>query len=56
MRSNFYYKSLKKVLKWISYLMHNKKYLIKRLHSAFVFSNFDMKSSFWQVQIDEKNH
>ena len=49
------YKPLNKVLQWIRYPIPNKKYLLDRLHEATIFSKFDMKSGFWQVQIDEKD-
>ena len=47
------YKPLNKVLQWIRYPIPNKKDLINRLYNATIFSKFDMKSGFWQVQIDE---
>ena len=49
------YKPLNKALKWIIYLIPNKKDLLQKLHFAFVFSKFDMKSGFWQIQIDKKH-
>ena len=49
------YKPLSKVLQWIIYLIPNKQDLLKRLHSAVVYSKFDMKSGFWQVQIKEQD-
>jgi hypothetical protein len=49
------YKTLNKALQWIRYHIPNKRDLIKRLHSTSIFLNFDMKSSFRQVQIDEKD-
>ena len=49
------YKPLNTALKWIRYPIPNKKDLLQKLHSAFVFSKFDMKSGFWQIQID-KDH
>ena len=40
----------------IGYLIHlNKKYLIQRLVKSKVFSKFDMKSRFWQIQIAEND-
>ena len=45
------YKSLNKVLEWIRYPIPNKKDLIKRLSQATIFSKFDLKSEFWQIQI-----
>ena len=49
------YKPLNKVLQWIWYLIPNKKYLINRLYNATIFSKFDMKSRFWQIQIKEED-
>ena len=48
------YKPLNKALQWIRYHIPNKKDLLDRLHEATIFSKFDMKSGFWQIQIDEK--
>ena len=45
------YKLLNKVLQWIRYPIPNKKDLIQRIYNATIFSNFDMKSGFWQIQI-----
>ena len=45
------YKPLNKILQWIRYPIPNKKNLIQRLYNATIFSKFDMKSGFWQVQI-----
>ena len=45
------YKPLNKVLQWIRYPIPNKKDLIQRIYNATIFSNFDMKSGFWQIQI-----
>ena len=50
------YKPLNKALKWIRYLIPNKKDLLQKLYSTFIFSKFDMKSRFWQVQIHPKDH
>jgi hypothetical protein len=47
-------KPLNKALKWIRYLIPNKKDLLQKLHSTFIFSKFDMKSRFWQIQIHPK--
>ena len=47
------YKSLNKVLQWIRYLIPNKQDLLKRLHSYVIYSKFDMKFGFSQVQIKE---
>ena len=49
------YKPLNKALQWIRYHIPNKKDLLDRLHEATIFSKFDMKSGFWQIQIDEKD-
>ena len=49
------YKPLYKVLEWIRYLIPNKNDLVHRLSDAVVFSQFDMKSGFWQVQISEND-
>lgn len=48
------YKPLNKVLRWICYSLPNKKDLFNKLHSAKIFSKFDMKSEYWKIQIDEK--
>ena len=40
-------------LQWIRYPIPNKKDILNRLNSAKVFSKFDMKSGFWQIQIQE---
>jgi hypothetical protein len=50
------YKPLNKALKWIRYPIPNKKEILQKLHSAFIFSKFDMKSRFWQIQIHPKDH
>ena len=49
------YKPLNKVLEWIRYPIPNKKDLVNRLSKAVVFSKFDMKSGFWQIQIRESD-
>ncbi|KAK0571502.1 hypothetical protein LWI29_017199 [Acer saccharum] len=49
------YKSLNDALQWIRYPIPNKSDLLKRLHNSNIFSKFDMKSGFWQIQIDEKD-
>ena len=49
------YKPLNKVLEWVRYPIPNKKDLVNRLDRAVVFSNFDMKSGFWQIQIKESD-
>jgi hypothetical protein len=45
------YKPLNDVLEWIRYPIPNRKDLVSRLSDALVFSKFDMKSGFWQIQI-----
>ena len=47
------YKPLNKVLQWIRYPIPNKRDLLNRLYNAKIFSKFDMKSRFWQIQIAE---
>ncbi|CAJ2679619.1 unnamed protein product [Trifolium pratense] len=49
------YKPLNKVLKWIRYPIPNKKDLLDRLNDALIFSKFDMKSGYWQIQISEND-
>ena len=49
------YKPLNKVLEWIRYPIPNKNDLVHRLSEAVVFSKFDMKSGFWQIQISEND-
>ena len=49
------YKPLKKVLEWIRYPIPIKNDLVHRLSEAVVFSKFDMKSGFWQIQISEND-
>jgi hypothetical protein len=49
------YKPLNDVLEWIKYHIPNRKDLVSRLSDALVFSKFDMKSGFWQVQIDDRD-
>ena len=49
------YKPLNKALQWIIYPIHNKKDLLDRIHEATIFSKFDMKSGFRQMQINEKD-
>ncbi|CAN4115889.1 unnamed protein product [Withania somnifera] len=49
------YKPLNKVLKWIRYPIPNKRDLLKRTFKANIYSKFDMKSGFWQIQINEKD-
>ena len=47
------YKPLNKFLEWTRYPIPNKNDLVHRLSEAVVFSKFDMKSGFWQIQISE---
>jgi hypothetical protein len=43
-------------LKWIRYLIPNKKkHLLSRLYDDTIFSKFDVKSRFWQIQIDKND-
>jgi hypothetical protein len=49
------YKPLNKVLEWIRYPIPNKIDLINRLSGSVIFSKFDMKSGFWQIQIHKKD-
>ena len=49
------YKPLNKVLEWIRYPIPNKRDLVNRLSKAVIFSKFDMKSGFWQIQIRESD-
>ena len=49
------YKPLNDVLQWIRYPIPNKRDLLKRLYNAKIYSKFDMKSGFWQIQIAEKD-
>ena len=49
------YKPLNKVLQWIRYPIPNKRDLINRLYKAKIFSKFDMKSGFWQIQIAKED-
>ncbi|KAL4581677.1 hypothetical protein LXL04_006204 [Taraxacum kok-saghyz] len=49
------YKPLNKVLKWIRYPIPNKKDLLDRLNDSLIFSKFDLKSGYWQIQINEKD-
>lgn len=45
------YKPLNKVLLWIRYPIPNKRDLLKRIYGSIIYSKFDMKSGFWQIQI-----
>ena len=49
------YKPLNKVLEWIRNPIPNKNDLVHRLCELVVFSKFDMKSGFRQIQISEKD-
>ena len=49
------YKPHNKVLEWVRYPIPNKKDLVNRFSRATVFSKFDMKSGFWQIQIRESD-
>ena len=49
------YKPLNKALQWIRYPIPNKKDLLDKLQESTIFSKFDMKIGFWQIQIDEKD-
>lgn len=49
------YKPLNKIFQWIRYPLTQKKDLQNRLLKAVIFSKFDMKSGFWQIQIAEQN-
>jgi hypothetical protein len=49
------YKPLNDVLEWIRYPIPNRKNLVNRLSEALVFSKFDMKSRFWQIQINDRD-
>jgi len=46
---------LNKVLQWIRYPIPNKRDLLSQLYNAKLFSKFDMKSGFWQIQIAERD-
>jgi hypothetical protein len=43
------------VLEWIRYHIPNRKDLVSRLSKALIFFKFDMKSGFWQIQIDDSD-
>jgi hypothetical protein len=40
-------------LEWIRYPIPNKQDLINPLSDSIIFSKFDLKSGFWQIQIHE---
>ena len=42
-------------MKWIAYSIPNNKDLLQKLHSAFIYSKFDMQSGFQQIQIHPKD-
>jgi hypothetical protein len=44
-----------KVVNLIRYPIPNRKDLVSRLSEALVFSKFDMKSGFWQIQVADKD-
>lgn len=48
------YKPLNQALKRIRYPIPNIKNLLQKLCNANIFSKFDMKSGFWQIQIKEE--
>lgn len=48
------YKPLNCDLWWIRYPIQNKKDLLHRLYDATIFSKFDIKFGFWQIQIDPR--
>ncbi|KAL5743989.1 hypothetical protein ACOSP7_026851 [Xanthoceras sorbifolium] len=47
------YKPLNEALQWIQYPISNKRDLLNRLYEACIFSKFDIKSGYWQIQIAE---
>jgi len=49
------YKPLNKVLELIRYPIPNKRDLINRLSGSVIFTKFDMKTGFWQIQIHGKD-
>ncbi|KAG8650611.1 hypothetical protein MANES_07G056008v8 [Manihot esculenta] len=49
------YKPLNKALRWVRYPLPNKRDLLNRLYEATIFSKFDMKSGYWQIQIVEED-
>ncbi|GAB2265572.1 hypothetical protein Dimus_037837 [Dionaea muscipula] len=49
------YKPLNKVLQWIRYPIPNKRDLLNRLINARIFSKFDMKCGYWQIQVAEED-
>jgi hypothetical protein len=55
LKEEFNYKPLNDVLEWIRYPILNRNDLVSLLSDALVFSKFDIKSGFWQVQIDDRD-
>nr|KAJ0191358.1 hypothetical protein LSAT_V11C800444750 [Lactuca sativa] len=49
------HKPLNKVLEWIRYPIANKQNLLKKLYDSKIFSKFDMKLGFWQIQLHEED-
>lgn len=47
------YKPLNKALQWIRYPIPNKNDLINKLHNKSIFSKFDLKSGYYQIQLRE---
>lgn len=47
------YKPLNKALQMIMYPIPNKKYLINRLYHKSIFFKFDLKSGYYQIQLEE---
>lgn len=45
------YTPLNKVLKWIRYPLPNKRDLLNRTVNVQIFSKFDLKSGYWQIQV-----
>lgn len=49
------YEPLNKALQWIRYPIPNKRDLLKRTYDANIYSKFDLKSGFWQIQIKDED-
>ena len=49
------YKPLNTVFQWIMHPILNKRDLINRLNKSVIFNKFDIKSGFWQIQINDAN-
>lgn len=49
------YKPLNKALRWMRYPLPNKRDLLNRLFEANVFSKFDLKSGYRQIQISDED-